>query len=53
VGSRDGLDAGVKKNIPNPYRNSNPVIAQPAAQRYIDELSQLPAYKVAKEKHSQ
>jgi hypothetical protein len=43
VGLRAGLDAVMKRKIPNPYRDSNPPIIQPVAQRYTTETSQLPS----------
>jgi hypothetical protein len=41
VRPRAGLDAVVRRKIPSPYRDSNPPIIQPAAQRYTTELSGL------------
>jgi hypothetical protein len=41
VGPRAGLDAVVRRKIPSPYQNSNPLIIQPIAQCYTTELSQL------------
>jgi hypothetical protein len=34
VGSTAGMDAVVRRKIPSPYRDSNPPIIQPVAQRY-------------------
>jgi hypothetical protein len=41
VGPRADLDAAVRRKIPSPYRDSNPSIIQPVAQRYTTELSRL------------
>jgi hypothetical protein len=38
VGSRAGLDTVVKRKIPSLYRDLNPTIIQPVAQRYVTEL---------------
>jgi hypothetical protein len=35
------MDVVVKRKIPRPYRDSNPPIIQPVAQRYTAELSWL------------
>jgi hypothetical protein len=43
VGPRAGLDAVVRRKISSPYRNSNPPIMQPVAQRYTTKLSRLPS----------
>jgi hypothetical protein len=37
VGPRASLDAVVKRKIPSPYRDSNPQIIQPVAQRHTTE----------------
>jgi hypothetical protein len=42
VGSRAIMDAVVKRKIPSPYRDSNPPIIQPVAQRYTTGLSRIP-----------
>jgi hypothetical protein len=42
VSLKAGLDEVVKRKIPSPYKDSNPPIIQPIAQRYTTELSRLP-----------
>jgi hypothetical protein len=41
LSARAGLDAVVRRKIPSPYRDSNPCIIRPVAQRYTTELSRL------------
>jgi hypothetical protein len=43
VSPRAGLDAGVRRKIPSPYRDSNPPppIIQPVSQQYTTELSRI------------
>jgi hypothetical protein len=41
VGHRAGLEAVMRRKIPSSYRDSNPPIIQPVAQRYTTELSWL------------
>jgi hypothetical protein len=36
-----GLDTVVRRKIPSPYRDSNPPIIQPVAQRYTAELPRI------------
>jgi hypothetical protein len=46
VGSRTGLNAVVRRRIPSPYRDLEPLIIQSIAQRYMIELSQLLGWKM-------
>jgi hypothetical protein len=41
MGPRAGLNTVVKRKIPSPYRDSNPTIVHPVAQRYTAELTRL------------